>query len=148
LKSSAVAYSLTWAIANASVLLANLLWFKEGHLGNVSAIFVTVLLVIYSSIGAAVGAVIWAVLSMLGVEEYSPSETIRPQSTCRGFRKQAFLLMVTFALGFTGLASLNLTRFVTPASSIQLLTLVSASATLTLRVIFWRKRDRSGTPKT
>jgi len=67
-RSAALRYAGSWAVANAVLFTVSLLFFREGHIGDASIIFIGYLYVIQALFGASAGAAFFATAVLVGIE--------------------------------------------------------------------------------
>lgn len=92
---------LTWSVASALLLSMNLVWNKEGHIGEASPIFIAVLLSVNFCLGATYGATIWAIQSIF------VSKRNRSRASASESRHKLLRLLFIGALGYLALISFN-----------------------------------------
>ena len=71
-RSAALRYAGSWAVANAALFTVSLLFFREGHIGDASIIFIGYLYAIQALFGASAGAAFFATDVFVGIEDKSP----------------------------------------------------------------------------
>jgi hypothetical protein len=71
-RSAALRYAGSWAVANAVLFTVSLLFFRDGHLGDASIIFIGYLYVIQALLGASAGAAFFATAVLVRIEDKPP----------------------------------------------------------------------------
>ena len=100
---AAIRYAGSWAVANAVLFSVTLLFFREGHLGDASILFVAYLYVTQLLLGGAAGAAFLATAVLFGIQDPFPGRAAPRTISVHLFRLACAFLGFGWLWALTGL---------------------------------------------